>query len=374
MTGSPVGLICDKDKIRDRIGQIINGDCLEILPRIPDGSVDLVFADPPYNLRLKSQLHRPDDSKVNAVDDAWDNIGSHRDYDRFSHAWLQEARRVLSDDGCLWVIGTYHNIYRLGAILQDLGFWVLNDIIWIKNNPMPNFRGTRFTNAHETLLWCTKSETASYTFNYQAMKTYNDDVQMRSDWTIPICSGGERLKVNGHKLHSTQKPEALLQRVLLSSSNPGDLVLDPFFGSGTTGAVAKRLGRNWIGIEQDRRYIKAAQERIAGISALDDDSLAVTRPKRREPRVPFGALIEHGYVSPGDSLMDPRGEVCAVVRIDGSLSLGNSQGSIHRLGAEVQGRESCNGWTFWHVRDDCGAWKPIDHLRQQYRESGIASA
>src|ERR1700754_2542008 len=283
-----------------KLDQVIEGDCVARMSALPEGCADLVFADPPYNMQLRGDLHRPDQSKVDAVDDHWDQFGSFEEYDRFTRDWLTAARRVLKDSGAIWVIGSYHNIFRVGAILQDLGFWILNDVVWRKTNPMPNFRGRRFTNAHETMIWAAKGEKHAYTFNYEAMKALNDDLQMRSDWTLPICSGGERLKDdNGEKAHSTQKPESLLHRVILSSSKPGDVVLDPFFGSGTTGAVAKRLGRRFIGIERDPAYIDLARKRIAAVQAVAERELLVTPSKREEPRIPFGWLVERGLLEPG---------------------------------------------------------------------------
>jgi modification methylase len=330
--------------------------------------VDLVFADPPYNLQLGGGLTRPDQSKVDGVDDAWDKFDSFAAYDEFTRAWLAECRRVLKPTGTLWVIGSYHNIFRVGATLQDLGYWILNDIVWRKTNPMPNFRGTRFANAHETLIWASRSEDQkTYTFNYEALKAFNDDLQMRSDWVLPICSGGERLKDgDGKKAHPTQKPEALLHRVLLASSKPGDIVLDPFFGSGTTGAVAKRLGRHFIGVERDEGYIAIAQQRIAAIEPGDDEALKVTTGKKAEPRIPFGSLVERGLINPGDTLYDPAQRTAARVRADGSLAVKDATGSIHKMGAHVMGAEACNGWTFWHVRKG-KQLMPIDVLRQKVR-------
>src|SRR5580700_709386 len=257
-------------------GRIVIGDCVAAMAALPAASVDLVFADPPYNLQLKGDLKRPDDSRVDAVDDDWDKFASFADYDAFTRAWLSACRRVLKPAATLWVIGSYHNIFRVGAILQDLGFWILNDVVWRKSNPMPNFRGRRFTNAHETLLWCAADREARYTFNYEAMKALNDELQMRSDWLIPICGGPERLKGDdGKKAHPTQKPEALLHRVLMASSRPGDIVIDPFCGTGTTGAVAKRLGRRFLGIERDPSYATLARQRIAAVRPADTDSLVL---------------------------------------------------------------------------------------------------
>ena len=347
---------------------VLIGDCLAQIGKIPAASVDLVFADPPYNLQLNGDLHRPDQSKVDAVDDDWDKFESFADYDVFTRTWLKECRRVLKPNGALWVIGSYHNIYRVGALLQDLGFWILNDVIWRKTNPMPNFRGRRFTNAHETLIWAGRDQASRYTFNYDAMKALNEELQMRSDWLLPICSGGERLKDGkGDKLHPTQKPEALLRRVLLSSSNPGDLILDPFFGSGTTGVVAKQLGRHFIGIERQKTYAKAAKLRIADAEALPLEALKVSTGKRAEIRIPFGSLIERGLVKAGDTLYDPAQRIAAKVRADGSIACRDASGSIHKIGAHVQGAEACNGWTFWHLRKG-KAFFPIDLLRQQIRQ------
>ncbi|MDX2238657.1 MAG: site-specific DNA-methyltransferase [Hyphomonadaceae bacterium] len=347
--------------------QIIAGDCVAGLKALPDACVDLVFADPPYNLQLGGGLTRPDQSVVDGVDDAWDKFEDFAAYDRFTRAWLTQCRRVLKDDGAIWVIGSYHNVFRLGAALQDLDFWILNDIVWRKTNPMPNFKGTRFTNAHETLIWAAKSKTSRYTFNYAALKMLNDDLQMRSDWTIPLCTGAERLKgEDGRKAHPTQKPEALLHRVILATTKPGDLVLDPFFGTGTTGAVAKRLGRHYLGIERDEAYIKAARQRLKDIGAPSAADLMVTRSKKDEPRVPFGQVIEHGFLNPGDELYSPDMRHKARVRADGSLAIGDMTGSIHRIGAYVTGAPACNGWTFWHKYSDAGL-ESIDLYRRELR-------
>jgi modification methylase len=348
--------------------RIVQGDCVAAMRAMPEGIADIVFADPPYNLQLEGELRRPDNSKVDAVDDGWDQFASLADYDRFTRDWLTAARRVLKDNGAIWVIGSYHNIFRVGTILQDLGFWILNDVIWRKSNPMPNFRGKRFTNAHETLIWAAKSrEQKSYTFNYEAMKALNDELQMRSDWNLPICSGGERLKDEmGVKAHSTQKPESLLHRVILASTSPGDVVLDPFFGSGTSGAVAKRLGRRFIGIERDPGYVRLARARIETVVPTEDDAIAVTRSKRAEPRIPFGTLVERGLLKPGVVLTGAGGRHRAKVRADGTLVCADASGSIHRIGAHVQGVDACNGWTFWHYEHK-GTLIPIDILRQQVR-------
>ena len=348
--------------------RIIEGDCVAQMESLPASSVDLIFADPPYNLQLEGELRRPNNSKVDAVDDEWDQFASNADYDRFTRAWLTAARRVLKENGTIWVIGSYHNIFRVGATMQDLGFWLLNDVIWRKTNPMPNFRGRRFTNAHETLIWAAKSrDQKSYTFNYEAMKQLNDELQMRSDWHLPICAGGERLRdESGTKSHSTQKPEALLHRVVLSSTNAGDVVLDPFFGSGTTGAVAKRLGRRFIGIEREPSYVRVARRRIDAIIPADENAIAVTRSKKSEPRIPFGTLVERGLLKPGAVLTGLGGRHRAKVRADGSLVCADATGSIHRIAAHVQGLDACNGWTFWHF-EHRGEMIPIDWLRQQVR-------
>jgi modification methylase len=353
----------------DSGGEIRVGDCIAAMARLPEASVDLVFADPPYNLQLSGDLMRPDNSKVEGVEDAWDRFADFASYDRFTRAWLDGARRVLKPDGTLWVIGSYHNIYRVGAILQDLGFWILNDIVWRKANPMPNFRGTRFTNAHETLIWCAKDEKARYTFNYRAMKALNDDLQMRSDWLLPICAGAEREKgEDGAKAHPTQKPEALLYRILLACTKPGDVVLDPFFGTGTTGAVARRLGRRWIGIEREDAYVRVARNRIASTLPLDESAMTVMAEQRSQPRVAFGLLVEGGLVPPGSILTDSKRRWSAKVNADGSVVCEGHSGSIHKVGAALQGAPSCNGWTFWHVERD-KELTVIDSLRQQHLQS-----
>jgi len=352
--------------LHEVIDTVLVGDCVDLLRRLPANSVDMIFADPPYNLRLRGELRRPNNSRVDGVDDAWDQIGSFEDYDRFTRDWLAAARRVLKPDGTIWVIGTYHNIFRLGVALQDLGFWVLNDIVWRKTNPMPNFRGRRFTNAHETLIWAARDEDSRYTFNYAAMKALNDDLQMRSDWLIPICSGSERLKRDGKKAHPTQKPEALLYRVIMAASKPGDVILDPFFGTGTTGAVAKKLGRHFIGLERDPTYADVARTRIADVRPVEDPELLMTPSKRDEPRVPFGWLVERGLLRPGEVLTDPTGRWTARVRADGTLISADHKGSIHQVGAAVQGAPACNGWTFWCVTIE-GRRVPIDVLRQKLR-------
>lgn len=351
---------------------ILQGDCVEMMRKIPAGSVDMIFADPPYNLQLKGDLHRPNNSKVDAVDDHWDQFSSFKDYDKFTREWLSAARDALKDDGTMWVIGSYHNIFRVGAILQDLGFWILNDIVWRKTNPMPNFRGRRFTNAHETMIWVAKSEKSKYRFNYESMKSLNDDLQMRSDWTLPICNGSERLKnEEGEKGHATQKPESLLYRVLMACTQPGDLVLDPFFGSGTTGAVAKKLGRDWIGIEREDDYIKLATKRIKAIEPIAEDDILCRPSKREEPRVPFGWLVEQGLIKPGAIITDSQNQIEAKVSADGSVMAGKGvnqyRGSIHKVGAALQDAPSCNGWTYWHYKEGNRTF-PIDRLRQRVRD------
>ena len=349
------------------LNRIIVGDCADELAKLPAGWADLIFADPPYNLQLDGELLRPNNSRVDGVDHDWDKFASFASYDAFTRAWLTACRRALKPNGALWVIGSYHNIFRVGSALQDLGFWILNDVIWRKTNPMPNFRGRRFTNAHETLIWASRDSQARYAFNYDAMKALNDDLQMRSDWLLPICSGGERLKDrSGAKAHPTQKPESLLHRILLASSAPGDVVLDPFFGTGTTGAVAKRLGRKWIGIERDDAYGEIAAARIEAVEPLTGDTLEVAKSKRAEPRVPFGAIVELGILQPGSIIYDPNARHAAQVRADGTIACQGAQGSIHKIGAHVQGRDACNGWMFWHYEAE-GELKPIDGLRSEAR-------
>ncbi|HEX6073271.1 MAG TPA: site-specific DNA-methyltransferase [Sphingomicrobium sp.] len=345
---------------------ILEGDCVTEMARIPDKSVDMIFADPPYNLQLGGDLFRPEGSRVDAVDDEWDKFDSLAAYDEFTRDWLGQARRILKDNGTIWVIGSYHNIYRVGALLQDAEFWILNDIVWRKTNPMPNFRGTRFTNAHETLIWCARDEKARYTFNYRAMKALNDDLQMRSDWLLPICAGAERVKGDdGSKAHPTQKPEALLYRILLACTKPGDVVLDPFFGTGTTGAVARRLGRRWIGIEREAAYVKVAKGRIASTLPLDESAMQTVPGKSEQPRVAFGVLVESGLVPAGTGLMDSKRRWRAIVRADGSIACESHSGSIHKVGAALQAAPSCNGWTFWHIESG-HQLQPLDALRQQY--------
>ncbi|MCB1500651.1 MAG: site-specific DNA-methyltransferase [Bauldia sp.] len=359
---------------RDWLDTIIRGDCITALEQLPAASVDVVFADPPYNLQLEGPLTRPDQSAVDAVDDDWDKFASFAAYDAFTRAWLLACRRVLKPNGTLWVIGSYHNIFRVGAVLQDLGFWILNDVVWRKTNPMPNFRGRRFQNAHETMIWASRDPDAKgYTFNYDALKAGNDDLQVRSDWLFPICTGGERLKDGeGRKAHPTQKPEALLHRILTASSRPGDVILDPFFGTGTTGAVARRLGRHFVGIEREPAYIAAAEARIEAVVAAPDSTVAPTSGKRNEPRVPFGSLVESGLITPGVILTDSRARHEAEVRADGSLRAGDHVGSIHRVGALVQGLPACNGWTFWHVPTE-DRLLPIDELRRVARNEMAAA-
>jgi len=367
LVGEKARLRAAKEVVRPDlpVGRILDGDCIEAMRSLPSASVDLVFADPPYNLQLGGDLARPDGSHVDAVTDHWDQFASFAAYDQFTREWLAEARRVLKPNGSLWVIGSYHNIFRVGAILQDMGFWILNDVVWRKANPMPNFKGTRFTNAHETLIWASMGEKAKYTFNYRLMKTLNDELQMRSDWVLPICSGQERLKKGGTKVHPTQKPEALLYRVMLATTNKGDVVLDPFFGTGTTGAVAKRLGREWIGCERESVYREAALERIELALPLDESALTTMQSHKAPPKVAFGTLIETGWIEAGTVLTDTKRRIKALVRADGSLLAGADSGSIHGLGAKVQDAPSCNGWTYWHIEHE-GELKPLDAVRQLY--------
>jgi len=351
---------------------ILHGDSLELLKQIPDKSIDLVFADPPYNLQLKDTLYRPDQTTVEAVTNDWDKFDTYQAYDNFSLLWLKESKRVLRDGGTLWVIGSYHNILRLGTSIQNLGFWILNDIIWHKTNPMPNFRGTRFTNAHETLLWCATARKAKYTFNYQNLKELNEGKQMRSDWHIPICAGKERLREsNNQRSHPTQKPEALLYRILVSSTNKGDTVLDPFLGSGTTAVMAKKLQRNFIGFEQDKEYIKLAKKRLKQTKVLADEVVTMAKSRKDLPKVPFGELVEQGIIPPGAVLTDKKEKFKATVSIDGSLKIKDISGSIHQVGAKIQGLPSCNGWDFWHVKDKSSS-KLLDDIRGDYRRRKIS--
>ncbi len=354
-----------EDNFKDKI---INGDCLVELKKIPDSTFDLIFADPPYNLQLKNKLTRPDSSEVNAVDDKWDQFESFKKYDEFTISWLKECKRILKKNGALWVIGSYHNIFRLGTAIQNLGFWILNDVVWNKNNPMPNFRGTRFTNAHETLIWASKNQKSKYTFNYQSLKCLNDDLQMRSNWNLPICSGSERLKKNGKKVHSTQKPESLLHRILLASSNRGDYILDPFLGSGTTAVVAKKLGRICFGIEKENKYFNAAKQRLNKTIPIEDNYLDTLQNNRSKPRIPFGSLVELGIVKPGMDIFDQKRKVNAKIMADGSIKYQKSEGSIHKIAAKILGAESCNGWTYWHYQSG-KSLKPIDELRQRLRRN-----
>ncbi|MBQ8677617.1 MAG: site-specific DNA-methyltransferase [Alphaproteobacteria bacterium] len=357
----------------DLLDTIVNDDCVKVMNQMEEKSVDLIFADPPYNLQLGEALLRPDNSNVSGVYEEWDNFESMETYDQYTTTWMKAARRVLKDDGALWVIGSYHNIFRVGKILQDLGFWILNDIIWDKVNPMPNFKGTRFTNAHETLIWASKGQASRYTFNYEAMKALNEDTQMRSDWHIPLCTGKERLKdKNGDKLHPTQKPEALLYRVVLASSKVGDVVLDPFFGTGTTGAVAKKLGRHFIGIEKDPAYIQGAKERIDAVQPVENEQCLEYMTKKKMPRIPFGNVVERGLLQPGDMLYDAARRHWAIVRADGTLKSDKAEGSIHQVGAAAQNAPACNGWTYWHYEKPDKELGAIDELREVLRaEAGL---
>lgn len=353
------------------LDEILQGDCIETMKALPDSCVDLIFADPPYNLQLGGDLSRPDNSRVDGVDDDWDRFDSFKAYDGFTRDWMCEAKRLLKPNGAIWVIGSYHNIFRVGTVLQDLGFWILNDVIWRKTNPMPNFRGTRLTNAHETLIWAGKSEKSRPTFNYDAMKAGNEDVQLRSDWEFPLCTGHERLKDKaGKKIHPTQKPESLLHRIIMMSTKESDVILDPFFGTGTTGAVARRLRRHFIGLERDKNYIKQAKARIKQITPLEAHEVRPTPSKRALPRVPFGQLVEAGLITPGTKLYSGNRKYKATVKADGSIAAlkrGSDQGSIHKIGAQLQNAAACNGWTFWHVETDQGL-KSIDELRAQIRK------
>ena len=345
--------------------KIVNGDCLLEIKKIPDKSFDLVFADPPYNMQIGATLKRPDASKVNGVNDKWDQFDSFKHYDDFCKSWLIECKRILKDNGSIWVIGSYHNIFRLGYHLQNLNYWLLNDVIWRKNNPMPNFRGTRFTNAHETLIWASKNKKSKYTFNYKSLKCLNDDLQMRSDWMLPICNGKERLKQNGKKVHSTQKPEALLHRIILATTNKGDIIFDPFLGTGTTAVVAKKLGRKYYGIEREKKYFKAAVERIKNTKIIEENYLDTIENNKSKQRIPFGSLVELGILKPGTTLFDPKKKINAKIMADGSIKYKESEGSIHKVAAVIMGAESYNGWTYWHC-DINGSTVVIDSLRQKF--------
>ena len=346
------------------LNKIINGCSLEVLKTIPDKTFDLVFADPPYNLQIGEKLKRPDNSKVNGVNDKWDQFKNFEEYDNFCKEWLVGCKRILKDNGSIWVIGSYHNIFRIGYHLQNLGYWILNDVIWKKNNPMPNFKGTRFTNAHETIIWASKNKKSKYTFNYNSLKCLNDDLQMRSDWTFPICNGKERIKKNGKKIHSTQKPESLLHRILLASTNRGDCIFDPFIGTGTSAVVAKKMGRNYFGIEKEKKYFKAAIQRLQKTSKIENHYLDTIKNNKSKPRIPFGSLVELGIVKPGMTIFDQKKKINAKIMADGSIKHGESEGSIHKIAAKIIGAESCNGWTYWHYYFN-GSMFPIDQLRQK---------
>ena len=350
--------------------KIVNGNSLKILKKIPSKTFDLVFADPPYNLQITDKLKRPDDSKVNGVNDKWDQFKSFKDYDFFCKEWLNECKRVLKENGTIWVIGSYHNIFRMGYHIQNIGYWILNDVIWKKNNPMPNFKGTRFTNAHETLIWASKNKNSKYTFNYQSLKCLNDDLQMRSDWTLPICNGSERIKKGGKKVHSTQKPESLLHRVLLASTNKDDLILDPFLGTGTTAVVAKKIGRNYFGIEKEKKYFNVAKQRLKKTIKIEDHYLDTIKNNKSKPRIPFGSLLEMGIIAPGMQIFDPKKKINAKIMADGSIKCNGSEGSIHKVAAKIIGAESCNGWTYWHYNLD-GTFVPIDNLRKRLMSKSI---
>lgn len=353
------------------LNQILHGDCIEILKALPENSVDLIFADPPYNLQLQKDLYRPNMTKVDAVNDKWDKFSGFEEYDKFTHDWLSATKRVLKDTGAIWVIGSYHNIFRVGKIMQDVGFWFLNSVIWEKSNPMPNFKAVRFTNSHEILIWAVKSKETKYTFNHHSMKLLNDDgddgLQMRADWYLPLATGKERIRTNGIKVHSTQKPEALLYRVIMAASNPGDLVLDPFFGTGTTGAVAKKLGRNWIGIEREKKYVRIAQKRIEAVQKADEEALHVE--KRKQRRVPFGALLENGLLHPGQTLYFTRNGTKAKILANGRLRCGKLTGSIHGVAKALMENAPANGWDLWFYEDEQGNKILIDELREKIRES-----
>jgi len=348
------------------LNKIVHGNSLELIKKIPDKTFNLIFVDPPYNLQIGKNLKRPDNSKVNGVHDKWDQFRNFKDYDNFCKVWLTECKRILKDNGSIWVIGSYHNIFRLGYLLQNLDYWILNDVIWRKNNPMPNFKGTRFTNAHETLIWAAKNKTSKYTFNYQSLKCLNDDLQMRSDWTFPICGGKERLKKNGKKIHSTQKPEALLHRIILATTNKNDSIFDPFLGTGTTAVVAKKLGRKYFGIEKDNKYFETANERVNRTKLIEESYLDTLKNNKSKPRIPFGSLVELGIIKPGTKIFDQNKKINAKIMVDGSIKYQHTEGSIHKIAAKIIGTESCNGWTYWYYQSG-NSLRSIDELRQRLR-------
>ena len=349
------------------LNSVVHGDCIDKLAQIPDKSIDLIFADPPYNLQLNNRLNRSNRTRVDAVSDKWDKFDNFSEYDKFTYSWLKECKRVLKKDGTIWVIGSYHNIFRVGKIIQDLDFWILNDVLWIKSNPMPNFMGTRFNNAHETMIWASENENSKYTFNYKSMKVFNDDKQLRSDWYIPVCGGEERIKDKyGKRVHSTQKPYELLYRIIMSSSKVGNTVLDPFFGTGTTGAVAKYLGRNFIGIEKEKKYIKIALKRIAKITPLDKKYLTL-KIEDKKVKVPFGNLIESNYIKIGENLYSKNEDIIVIILANATIKFKEEIGSIHTISAKILKRESANGWNYWYVKRD-NKLISIDELRQRYIE------
>jgi modification methylase len=361
------------------LDHILQGDSIELMNALPEKSADLIFADPPYYMQLNGELARPDQSIVDAVDDAWDQFSSFQSYDQFTREWLTAAKRVMKDTATLWVIGSYHNIYRVGAILMDLGFWILNDIVWVKTNPTPQMKGVRFCNAHETLIWCKKNECQKrYTFHYKSLKAGSEDRQMRSDWYISHCSGKERLKQNGNKAHSTQKPEALLHRIITATSNPGDIILDPFCGSGTTAAAAKKLGRHFITFDKEQEYVRIAQARLEAVGSFfpETESEWIDAP---QPRVSFLSIVESGLLKPGDVLKlsfirgayTRPGNGIATVMEDGTIVSDGVRGSIHKIGAHVLGASACNGWTTWLYQDsETGDWQLIDKLRKKWHLLG----
>ncbi|MFL1780425.1 RAMA superfamily domain-contaning DNA methylase [Candidatus Hepatincolaceae symbiont of Richtersius coronifer] len=354
------------------LNKIILGDCLEVLKTIEDQSVDLVFADPPYNMQMSKKLLRPNRTKVNGVQEiAWDQFTSFQSYDDFSLSWLTETQRVLKPSGTFWVTGTYHNIFRIGKIIQDLGLWILNDLIWAKTNPMPNFKGVRFSNAHETLIWAAKSRDSKYCFNYQSMKILNDDKQMTSIWNLPVCNGSERLKIENKTVHPTQKPMDLLMRVILASTLENDIILDPFSGTGTTAVVAKMLGRRFIGIEKDQHYLTLAQARLDNTVPLNINHVQLKDVKPNK-RVSLGNLIQKGLLEVGESIYDKNLENPAIVCLDGSLIYTNEAvGSIHQVAEKII-KKPTNGWFFWYIcRDD--TLLSLNILREHYLE-GLAES
>ena len=355
----------EKRDIKEAINKIILGDCIEELKKFPDESIEVIFADPPYFMQTEGELIRPEGTKFQGVEDEWDKFDGYKEYDKFCFEWLKECKRVLKKDGTIWVIGAFQNICRIGYIMQNLGYWILNDIIWSKPNAAPNFAGTRFQNSHETMLWCSKSKDAKYTFNYKTMKHLNEGKQDKSIWDIGICIGKERIKgEDGKKAHSTQKPEKLLYKVILSSSKPKDIILDPFFGTGTTGAIAKLLGRNYIGIERDKNYVLIARERINKIIP-EESNITKLELEVKPPKVPMEKLIEKGFLDVGEKLYDKDRKFSANLLKNGHLNNGKETLSIHKMSGKYLNKDNNNGWDYWYMERN-GKLISINELREEY--------